>query len=180
MKGNLSDYLESYLITSDYRFTSTGEYNEGTLRLVHTPSGLNPLTFDVPYLVTPSNPSISLARISILSTNGLSETITTNINQETLINVLHGQKIKSNTNTQLLYKFADASDGVYIYASSTALEFTLLDVTKTNETPFLLETATQTGSTFTGTVNSTGYIRIKYTLYGVSTFVDIMYRIVEI
>lgn len=134
---------------------------------------------DIPYEVTEEESELFIRKISILSEDEKYENITYNITEETVIKVLQGQKIKSNTNTQLLFIFAEETEGTYIYANSSAIEFYLVDGNN-NETLFELTTNDYTGSMFTGEAGTTGIIRIKYHLYGVTTIVDLQYQIVEI
>lgn len=168
-------YLDYYLITSDYKF-SINHIQKGYLRVSHTPSGLPTLYADIPFSVTEQPSTLTIGKIAILSAHGDSERVTSNITSNTVVNVVNGQMIKNTTNTMLLYRYSsEISSNVYSYSSGIQIFIVQGEI----ETPFILTTTTVEGTKFNGSVGTEGLIRIKYTLYGVITQVDIQFRIVE-
>lgn len=182
-------YLEYYAISADFVFRYNAyPDNKGTLRVVYTPSGLAPLTVDVPFQVTENTSQLILKKIAVYTvptseTDEGKENVTTiNPSGENLILVVKGQSIKSTSNTALEYSYNSLATSINIYASNASLQFFLEDLNGANKRLFTLSSTsggiTTVGTTFTDDIGYEGYIRIEYTSYGVTCFTRVKYRIV--
>lgn len=173
---DVGKYLEHYKVNSEYHFTL---YSRGILRVAYTPAGLKTMYADIPFEVIDNKSSLIIQKISILATDGLSENVTSIINEDTVLNILSGQKIKNSTNTIL--KFSNGLDPfTTLYNYSTNVEVLIQKNIDSQPQPFTLTTNDAVGSLFTGDVGTEGRIIFRYTYYGITSEVSIAYRIVPL